>query len=164
MFPPDTPVGRLAVAAVLVVGGLILHLRATPWVFAAYRACPGGLDCAFVPPTHVWLARAGAIVAFLGGLMALEPLLRSRAPRLLLSAGQQTLLLFVVHALLLYGEGTGYGLDDVVGRALSPATAVLGGVLFAAFHVWLVHARQSPSFGRLSWASLRPRLASRTRA
>ncbi|MGD8862420.1 MAG: heparan-alpha-glucosaminide N-acetyltransferase domain-containing protein [Myxococcales bacterium] len=158
------PMGRLAVAAVLSGGGLLLHLRATSWVFRAYRACPAEMDCAFMTPTHVWLARAGAIVAFLGLLMALEPLLRRHAPPVLLLAGQQTLFLFALHAVLLYGECTGYGLDDVLGHALSPAAAVFGGVLFAAFHVWLARARRSPSFGRAPWAALRPWQASRTRA
>lgn len=78
-----------------------------------------------ISPLHV-LFRLSGTVALLGVLYLADAwIARRRFSTLLLLAGQQSLWIYVVHLLLVYGSVGGKGLSAVVGRTLSPATTFL---------------------------------------
>lgn len=78
-----------------------------------------------ISPLHV-LFRLSGTGALLGVLYLADAwIARRRFSTLLLLAGQQSLWIYVVHLLLVYGSVGGKGLSAVVGRTLSPATTFL---------------------------------------
>ncbi|MFZ4427642.1 MAG: heparan-alpha-glucosaminide N-acetyltransferase domain-containing protein [Saprospiraceae bacterium] len=61
-------------------------------------------------------------------------------PKLFLTIGSETLTIYSVHYVLLYGTWTGIGIVRLVGyRSLGPLAAAIGAVLFVAAFVLLVH-------------------------
>ncbi|MCB0639746.1 MAG: DUF1624 domain-containing protein [Lewinella sp.] len=62
-----------------------------------------------------------------------------RIPRLVSKIGGETLTVYGVHYVVLYGTWLGLGLSQVIGyRSLSPVPAVVGAALFVAAHVVLI--------------------------
>lgn len=57
---------------------------------------------------------------------------------LFLKIGQNTLTIYVLHMVLLYGSMTGIGLNDFFHKSLNPWQVTLGAVLFIAFFVVLI--------------------------
>lgn len=127
----------LAPASWLLLAAL-LHQLATPWVFRLYRACEGRALCAGLPDSHNYLHPLAAVLSLLALLVLAEPLLRRCTPDWLTSTGQHTLLIFVVHAVVLYGGLTGWGMASLVRGAFTPLQAAAGAVAFVALHVLLV--------------------------
>ncbi|WP_218599528.1 heparan-alpha-glucosaminide N-acetyltransferase domain-containing protein [Polaribacter sp. NJDZ03] len=49
---------------------------------------------------------------------------------LILKVGQQTLSIYVIHFIIIYGSFTGYGLNSIIGKNLTPMQAIPGAILF----------------------------------
>jgi hypothetical protein len=108
------------------------------------RSVYGAYDLWHTGPLYV-LFRAGTVVAWLGLLTLLEPLLHSLAARMpelssiLGALSRQSLVAYVVHLLLLYGTLFTPGLKRLGTLELGAAGAVFGGVLLvttAAAVLW----------------------------
>jgi hypothetical protein len=100
-----------------------------------------------VHPALGQLARIGCVLAVSAGLLVAEPVL-ARLPRWLLALAPHSLLIYLVHVVLAYGEG--FGLKAVVGHTLGPlasigvASAMLAGCAWLA----LAHNRWERRQGR----------------
>jgi hypothetical protein len=53
--------------------------------------------------------------------------------------GQNTLTIFIIHFLILYGSLIGIGLNDFFYRNLNPWQSFFGAVLFISFHSALIY-------------------------
>jgi len=61
-------------------------------------------------------------------------------PKLFLTIGSETLTIYSVHYVLLYGTWTGLGISRILGpRSLSPLEAAIGALLFVVFFIVLVY-------------------------
>lgn len=49
---------------------------------------------------------------------------------LLLKIGQKTLSIYVIHFIIIYGSFTGFGLNSIIGKNLTPIQAILGAIVF----------------------------------
>lgn len=67
------------------------------------------------------LARIGCVLVASAALLALEPSL-ARVPRWLLALAPHSLLIYLLHVMLAYGEG--FGLKDLVGHSLGPLASI----------------------------------------
>jgi hypothetical protein len=77
---------------------------------------------ALVHPVLGQVARLGSVLLVTAGLFRLEALFSSM-PAWLLRVAQHSLLIYVLHVVLAYGDG--FGLVDIVGRRLAPLPATL---------------------------------------
>jgi len=59
-------------------------------------------------------------------------------PRLFMAVGQETFVIYVLHAILLYGAIIGYSLRSFLENKLSALEAIFGAILFLAFFIGLV--------------------------
>ncbi len=95
-------------------------------------------------PFHNWFRVAwlfekfGMVLMVLGVLMIVEKSLGDIRQNLFLKIGQNTLTIFILHFVILYGSITGYGLYRFIHNALSPVQAVIGAALFVLFFVIFV--------------------------
>jgi len=71
--------------------------------------------------------RLGNVFIYFGLFYGLENFIKFP---LFLKIGQKTLSIYVIHFIIMYGSFTGYGLNTIVGRSLSPWEAAGGAVLF----------------------------------
>lgn len=62
--------------------------------------------------------------------------------QLFIKIGQHTLLIYVVHAIVLYGAFFGYGLNYEIKKELHPWVAIFGAIAFITFFVFLVKYRE----------------------
>lgn len=76
------------------------------------------------------LERMGMVFMELGVLMVIEKLIGDIKPNLFLKIGQNTLSVFIVHMIVLYGAITGFGLSRLFRESLNPYEVVLGAALF----------------------------------
>ena len=77
------------------------------------------------------------IILILGILMLFEPRLK-RSDTLIMAMGQNTLFIYILHVMLLYGALIGIGLRTWYEHSLSFAIAVLGAIGFVLFFAFLV--------------------------
>lgn len=88
--------------------------------------------------TNAWLySRFGQILLVLGVLILIERVVTVR-DNLFLKVGQNTLPIYIIHVIILYGGIFGYGLNDWLGRSLSGAESVIGAVIFIGAFVLLI--------------------------
>lgn len=59
-------------------------------------------------------------------------------PRLFMAVGQETFVIYVVHAIILYGAITGFSLRTFLENKLSAMEAILGALIFLSFFIGLV--------------------------
>ena len=71
--------------------------------------------------------RLGNVCIYFAIFYGLERYLK---PPLLLKIGQKTLSIYVIHFIIIYGSITGFGLNTLIGKTLSPWQAVCGAALF----------------------------------
>ena len=74
--------------------------------------------------------RMGMVFIELGILMVIEKLLGEVKQNLFLKIGQNTLSVYIVHMVVLYGAITGFGISRLFRESLNPYEVVLGAVLF----------------------------------
>ena len=71
--------------------------------------------------------RLGNVLIYFALFYGLEGYLK---PPLLLKIGQKTLSIYVIHFIIIYGSFTGFGLNTIIGKILSPWQAVIGAIVF----------------------------------
>ncbi len=95
-----------------------------------------GLDLHLV--ANSWLyGRLGQVFIALGTFMLIDKLFHVKA-ELFLKVGQNTLSIYILHVIILYGGIFGYGIKDVFKHNLSGWEAVLGAVIFIAVFVLFI--------------------------
>jgi len=87
--------------------------------------------------TYWFYARLGVVLCILGLLIFIEKMLVIK-PNLFLKIGQNTLPIFIVHMIILYGCLFGVGLKTIIGRQLNGIESVIGAALFIAFFVVMI--------------------------
>jgi uncharacterized membrane protein len=89
-----------------------------------------------------WLyERVGMSVLVLSMLLLINILIGNRNNNLFLKMGQNTLTIFIIHFMVLYGSVIGIGINDFFNQKhspLNPWQAFVGAVLFIGFHALLV--------------------------
>jgi len=88
-------------------------------------------DIRFKNITMNWIMyKVGMVFMVLGVLMIVEKLIGEVKQNLFLKIGQNTLSIYIVHMIVLYGAITGFGLNLLFSQSLTPYEAALGAVLF----------------------------------
>jgi uncharacterized membrane protein len=84
--------------------------------------------------------RLGHVLVMIGGFILLEKLaLLGKANNTFLRIGQETLMIYKVHFIVLYGTWFGIGLVRAFGGKLAPVPVVIGAVLFVFSFILLIH-------------------------
>jgi uncharacterized membrane protein len=88
-------------------------------------------DISFKNITMNWIMyKVGMVFMVLGVLMIIEKLIGDIKDNLFLKVGQNTLSIYIMHMVLLYGAITGFGLNRLFSKSLTPWEAALGALLF----------------------------------
>ncbi len=86
-----------------------------------------------------WLyMRLGMVIIVLSLLLMIEHILGEIKPNLFLKMGQNTLTIYILHMVVLYGSITGLGLNRLFRKSLNPWEVTIGAILFIAFFVILI--------------------------
>lgn len=98
-----------------------------------------GLKSYFVYQDWLFI-KLGMVIMILGGLIVIDQKLGHRIPdtSLFLKVGQNTLTIYVLHMVVLYGSLIGIGVNDFYHKAMGPWEVALGASLFIAFFVFLI--------------------------
>ena len=72
-------------------------------------------------------SRLGDVLVLFGVFYIAETYMKQQ---LILKIGQQTLSIYVIHFILLYGSFTGIGLQYLIGKNLMPWQAITGAIVF----------------------------------
>lgn len=84
--------------------------------------------------------RLGHVLVMIGGFMLLEKLsLLGKSNNTFLRIGQETLMIYKVHFIFLYGTWFGLGLVRFFGGKLTPIPVAIGAVLFVLAFILLIH-------------------------
>ncbi len=87
-----------------------------------------------------WLYEClGMVMIVLGMLMIIEKLIGEIKPSLFLKMGQNTLTIYILHMIILYGSITGFGLNRLFHHALTPWQAVTAVVLFLTLFFFIIN-------------------------
>jgi peptidoglycan/LPS O-acetylase OafA/YrhL len=86
-----------------------------------------------------WLyERLGMVMMILGFLMIIEKLLKEIPQNLFLKIGQNTLTIYIIHMMVLYGSVIKLGVNDFFNHDLGPWQAAIGAVIFITFHIVII--------------------------
>ena len=86
-----------------------------------------------------WLyMRMGMVIMVLSLLLMVEIAMGEIKPNLFLKMGQNTLTVYILHMILLYGSITGLGLNKLFHKSLGPWEVTIGAILFITFFLVLV--------------------------
>lgn len=86
-----------------------------------------------------WLyMRLGMVIIVLSLLLMVELLLGNIKQNLFLKMGQNTLTIYILHMVLLYGSITGLGLNRLFRNSLNPWEVTIGAILFIGFFMILI--------------------------
>ncbi len=103
------------------------------------------IDCIFAHPIYHlykvdWLYEClGMVLIILSILIAIEKLIGELKPNLFLKIGQNTLTIYILHMVLLYGSITGFGINRVIHKNLTPWQIVPATICFILFFVILIY-------------------------
>ena len=87
-----------------------------------------------------WLYEClGMVLIILSILIAIEKLIGELKPNLFLKIGQNTLTIYILHMVLLYGSITGFGINRVIHKNLTPWQIVPATICFILFFVILIY-------------------------
>ena len=87
-----------------------------------------------------WLYEClGMVLIILSILIALEKFIGEIKPNLFLKIGQNTLTIYILHMVLLYGSITGFGINRVIHKNLTPWQIVPATICFILFFVILIY-------------------------
>jgi fucose 4-O-acetylase-like acetyltransferase len=87
-----------------------------------------------------WLyERFGMVLMILGTLMIIEKLMVEIRQNLFLKIGQNTLTIYIIHMILLYGSLTGIGVNDYFNKNLTPWEAAIGALTFISVHLLIIY-------------------------
>ena len=103
---------------------------------------------------NTWLyGRLGQIFIALGAFMLIDKLFNVKA-ELFLKIGQNTLSIYIIHVIILYGGVFGYGLKTDFARSLNGWQVILGAIAFIGFFVLFI--RHLEFFERIKEKILSP--------
>ncbi|MCO5260927.1 MAG: DUF1624 domain-containing protein [Crocinitomicaceae bacterium] len=86
-----------------------------------------------------WLyMRFGMVLLVLSILMSIEKLMGDIKPNLFIKIGQNTLTIYIVHMIILYGSITGMGLNKIFHKNLGPWEVTIAVTLFITFFVFFI--------------------------
>jgi uncharacterized membrane protein len=123
--------------ALLVALGFTLHFRSGQLLVNLYELT-GWEYLPIIFNNNYLFWRLGHVLIVMGLFMWSIPRL-PRVPALLSKIGGETLTIYGVHYVLLYGTWLGVGLSSLIGyRSLSPVPTIFGAALFVLAHVVLV--------------------------
>ena len=108
------------------VTGLVLVYGSTP-VFLELAKLTNWTLLTEVANFNYLFIRLGNVLVIFGLFYAFEAYLKQPV---VLKIGQKTLSIYVIHFVLLYGSFTGLGLNQILGKILSPLEVVFGAVCF----------------------------------
>ena len=108
------------------VTGLVLVYGSTP-VFLELAKLTNWTLLTEVANFNYLFIRLGNVLVIFGLFYAFEAYLKQPV---VLKIGQKTLSIYVIHFVLLYGSFTGFGLNQILGKILSPLEVVFGAVCF----------------------------------
>ncbi|GIM61767.1 hypothetical protein CAPN008_18170 [Capnocytophaga canis] len=78
--------------------------------------------------------RLGNVLLVFTVFMALRNVIMSEKIR---SIGQNTLSIYIIHYIILYGSFTGFGLYQYFHFSLNPYITIIGALLFVALNIWI---------------------------
>lgn len=85
-----------------------------------------------------WIfGRLGQVLMVLGLLMIIEKLATIKQS-LFIKIGQNTLSIFILHFIILYGGVFGFGIGNAYSKSLDPYTAIVGAALFIVLFVFFI--------------------------
>lgn len=85
-----------------------------------------------------WLyMRFGMVLIVLSSLMIIEKIIGDVKQNLFIKIGQNTLTIYILHMVILYGSLTGYGLNRLFRKSLGPWEVTIGAILFILMFVIL---------------------------
>ncbi len=119
-----------------VILGWLLVDYSSPLLIEVYKST-GWTVFRQVAYNNYLLIRLGHVFIVISVFMWLE-LIFKQFPRLLLKIGGETLTVYAVHFVVLYGTWFGIGVSTFWKYSLSPWTVAIGAALFVAAHVLLV--------------------------
>ena len=103
------------------------------------------LDVIFAHPIYHlykvdWLYEClGMVLIILSILITLEKFIGEIKPNLFLKIGQNTLTIYILHMVLLYGSITGFGINRVIHKNLTPWQILPATICFILFFVILIY-------------------------
>ena len=87
-----------------------------------------------------WLYEClGMVLIILSILIAIEKFIGEIKPNLFLKIGQNTLTIYILHMVVLYGSITGFGINKVIHKNLTPWQIVPATICFILFFVILIY-------------------------
>jgi uncharacterized membrane protein len=87
-----------------------------------------------------WLYEClGVVMIALGTLMIIEKLLGEIKPNLFLKMGQNTLTIYILHMVILYGSITGFGLNRLFHNSLNPYHIIVATLSFLSIFFILIY-------------------------
>ena len=90
--------------------------------------------------TMDWLyERLGMVFIILGSLMIIEKLTGEIKQNWFLKMGQNTLTIFILHMIVLYGSITRLGLTKLFHERLNPWESAIGAIAFITLFVWIIY-------------------------
>ena len=108
------------------VTGLVLVYGSTP-VFLELAKLTNWTLLTEVANFNYLFIRLGNVLVIFGLFYAFEAYLKQPV---VLKIGQKTLSIYVIHFILLYGSFTGLGLNQILGKNLTPFEAIFGAICF----------------------------------
>ena len=124
----EQPGFKLAIITTFFSVGLLLILKSS-WLFHTMYELTDILLLKDVAYFNYLFSRLGDVLVLLGVFYIAETYIKQQ---LILKIGQQTLSIYVIHFILLYGSFTGIGLEHLIGKNLTPWQAITGALLFIA--------------------------------
>lgn len=119
--------------------GLALHLYSYPLTKGLSTLVPWPVLEGLVEQQWIFW-RMGQVFIVLSLFIVLTQVFYRFIPPLFLTIGSETLTIYSVHYILLYGTWTGIGLNSILGeRSLNPWQAGIGAALFITAFVYLVY-------------------------
>ena len=87
-----------------------------------------------------WLYEClGMVLMILALLITIEKLIGDIKPNLFLKVGQNTLTIYILHMVVLYGSITGLGLNRIIHKNLTPWQILPATILFLLFFVLIIY-------------------------
>lgn len=121
--------------------GAILYFFANPILITVddgMKAVMG--EIGFKNISMNWILwKIGMVFMVLGCFMIIEKMVGELKGNLFLKIGQNTLSVFILHAIILYGAITGFGINRFIYKSIGPWEATIGAALFISIHIVFVY-------------------------
>lgn len=115
-----------------IILGLILSFGSQPFFYWLYNITNSQL--AFLISENTIFNRLGNVLLVFSVFMLLRDVIMSSTIR---TIGQNTLSIYIIHYIILYGSFTGFGLYQYFHHSLNPYVVAVGALLFILVNIWL---------------------------